>query len=83
VVFTFFGARLPDRVEAILWIVIGIAVALFAPWMFGRALPDIDRLYHFSIGWGIVAVVIGGLLMAGIGGVLLFKRNLRGLAHSA
>ena len=77
--FTFFGGRLPDRVEAILWIVIGMAAALFAPWMFGRAMPDIDRLYHYSIGWGIVAVVIGGVLMAVIGGVLFVKKNLRGL----
>ncbi len=73
--FTFFGARLSDRVEAILWIVIGIAAALFAPWMFGRAMPDIDRLYHYSIGWGIFTEVIGGVLLALIGGVLLIKRN--------
>jgi hypothetical protein len=79
VIFTFFGARLPDRVEAILWIVLGLVAALFAPWMFGRAMPDIDRLYHYSIGWGIVAVVVGGVLMAVIGGVLLLKKNLRGL----
>ncbi len=73
----FFGVRHAsrDRAEAILWVVIGFSAALFAPWMFGRALPDIDRLYHYSIGWGIVAVVIGGLLMTGIGGVLLFKKN--------
>ena len=75
VAFTFLGARLPDRVEAILWIVIGMAAALFAPWMFGRAMPDIDRLYHYSIGWGIVAEVIGGVLMALIGWVLLLRRN--------
>ncbi len=75
VVFTFFEAHLPDRMEAILWIVIGISAALFAPWMFGRAMPDIDRLYHFSIGWGIFAEVIGGVLLALIGGVLLLKRN--------
>jgi hypothetical protein len=75
----FFGARLPDRVEAILWIVIGISAALFAPWMFGRALPDIDQLYHYSIGWGIVAEVIGGVLMAGIGLLLFLKRTRRGL----
>ncbi len=75
VAFTFFGARLPDRVEASLWIVIGIAAALFAPWMFGRAMPDIDRLYHYSIGWGVVAEVAGGVLMALIGGALLIKRN--------
>ena len=75
VILAFFGRRLPDRVEAILWIVIGSAAALFAPWMFGRAMPDIDRLYHYSIGWGSVAVVLGGLLAALIGGMLLIKRN--------
>jgi len=72
---TFFGSRLPDRVEAILWIVIGVSAALFAPWMFGRAMPDIDRLYHYAIGWGIVAEVIGGVLLALIGGVLLFRKK--------
>ena len=75
VAFTFFGARLPERVEAILWIMIGVSAALFAPWMFGRAMPDIDRLYHYTIGWGIVAEVIGGVLLALIGGVLLVKRR--------
>ena len=75
VVFTVFGSRLPDWVDAILWIVMGITAALFAPWMFGRAMPDIDSLYHYSIGWGIAAVVMGGLLMASIGGVLLLRRN--------
>ncbi|HTP07660.1 MAG TPA: hypothetical protein VMP08_05380 [Anaerolineae bacterium] len=75
VLFTFFGSRLPDRVEAILWIVIGISAALFAPWMFGRAMPDIDRLYHYSIGWGIVAEVIGGVLIALMGGMLLLKKK--------
>ena len=75
VAFTFFGSRLPDRVEAILWIVIGVAAALFAPWMFGRAMPDIDRLYHFSIGWGLVAEVIGGVLLALIGGAQLFSKR--------
>jgi len=75
VAFTFFGARLPDRVEAILWIVIGISVALFAPWMFGRAMPDIDLLYHYSIGWGIVAEVIGGVLMAVLGLLLFLKEK--------
>ncbi len=75
VAFAFFGSRLPDRVEAILWIVIGIAAALFAPWMFGRAMPDIDRLYHFVIGWGLVVEVIGGVWLTLIGGMLMFKRN--------
>jgi hydrogenase/urease accessory protein HupE len=75
VAFTFLGAQLPDRVEAILWIMIGVSAALFAPWMFGRALPDIDRLYHYTIGWGIVAEVIGGVLLALVGGVLLFAQK--------
>lgn len=75
VALAFFGARLPDRVEACLWIAIGSAAALFAPWMFGRAMPDIDRLYHYSIGWGIVAEVIGGVLMALIGGMMLLKNK--------
>jgi hypothetical protein len=78
VLFTFFGARLPDRVEAILWIAIGLAAALFAPWMFGRAMPDIERLYRYSIGWGSVAEVIGGALMALIGGAMLSRRNHQG-----
>jgi len=46
--------------------------------MFGRAMPDIDRLYHYSIGWGILAEVIGGVLMAVLGLLLFLKRNLRG-----
>jgi hypothetical protein len=78
VAFTFLGSRLPERVEAILWIVIGIAAALFAPWMFGRAMPDIEQLYRYSIGWGIVAEVIGGVLLALLGGMLLIKRERRG-----
>ena len=73
--FTFFGSRLPDRAEAILWIVIGISAALFAPWMFGRAMPDIDQLYHYSIGWGLVAEVIGGVLLALGGGLLLINKK--------
>jgi hypothetical protein len=81
VLFAFFGARVPDRAEAILWLLIGISAALFAPWMFGRAMPDIDRLYHFSIGLGVVAEVIGGVLLALIGGARLFKKNLRGCAN--
>ena len=75
VIFTFCGSQLPDRVEAILWMMIGVSAALFAPWMFGRAMPDIDRLYHYSIGWGIVAEVVGGMLTALIGGVMLLKRK--------
>ena len=70
----FFGARLPDRAEAVLWITIGISAALFAPWMFGRAMPDIDQLYHYSIGWGVIAEVAGGVLLAGVGVWSLLKR---------
>ncbi len=74
IAFAFFGERLPDRVEAILWIVIGVSAALFAPWMFGRALPDIDRLYHFSIGWGVITVMVGGALLAVIGLRLMLEK---------
>ena len=66
-VFALFSSRLPDRFVAALWIAIGVSAALFAPWMFGRALPDIDRLYHFAIGWGVVAEVLGGTLLAAVG----------------
>jgi hypothetical protein len=75
ILFTFFGARLPDRVEAILWIVMGVAAALFAPWMFGRAMPDIYQLYHFSLGWGVVVEVMGGMLLAVIGVLMLKKKT--------
>ena len=75
VLFTFWGTRLSDRVEAILWIVIGAAAALFAPWMFGRAMPYIDQLYHYSIGWGLVATLLGGVLLALIGGAMIVRKN--------
>ena len=75
VIFAFFGARLPEQVEAFLWIAIGASAALFAPWMFGRTMPDIDRLYHYSIGWGIVAVVSGVALMVLIGGKMLLTKK--------
>jgi len=54
---------------------IGVSAGLFAPWMFGRAMPDIDRLYHYSIGWGIVAEVIGGMLTALIAGDAAQEEN--------
>lgn len=73
VALTFFGARLPERVEAILWIVIGSATALLAPWMFGRAMPDIERLYHYAIGWGLIAVIVGGVWLTVLGIILWWK----------
>jgi hypothetical protein len=64
---TFFGARIPERVVAGLWILIGVSAALFAPWMFGRAMPDIERLYHYAIGWGFLAAISGGVLLIAVG----------------
>jgi hypothetical protein len=64
---TFFGARIPERVVAGLWILIGVSAALFAPWMFGRAMPDIERLYHYAIGWGFFAAISGGVLLIAVG----------------
>lgn len=59
--------RTPDRVVTILWILMGLAVALIAPLHFVKVLPEIERLYHVSIGWGLIATVIGGLSLGALG----------------
>jgi hypothetical protein len=66
---TVFGGRIlrSDRVEALLWIVLGLAAASIAPLHFVKVAPEIDRLYHFAVGWGVIAVVAGGLGLALIG----------------
>lgn len=69
-----FGERLADRAEAIIWLVAGLAAASIAPLHFVKVIPEIDRLYHFSIGWGIFAVAIGGAGLAAIG-VTMLKRT--------
>ena len=74
IVLAIFGGRLADRVEAIIWIVMGLAAASIAPLHFIKVMPEIERLYHFSIGWGIFAVAIGGVGLAVIG-VTMLKRN--------
>jgi hypothetical protein len=56
-----------DRVVAALWIVAGLAVALIAPLHFVKVLPEIERLYHVSIGWGLIATVLGGLSLSMLG----------------
>ena len=65
---TFWGGRLPDRIEAILWVVLGIAAASLAPLHFVKLQPAIDRLYHFGAGWGPIAVAIGGIGLTVAGG---------------
>ena len=63
------GRRLPDRVEASLWIVLGIAAASIAPLHFVKLQPEIAKLYHASVnvGWGVYAVGGGGVGGGGIG----------------
>jgi hypothetical protein len=61
-----FGSRLPDRATASTWIAIGSTGASVAPLHFVRLQPALDVLHGWtmSIGWGIVAVVIGFLTVA-------------------
>ena len=64
---TIFGRGLADRVEAIVWIVLGIAAASIAPLHFIKVQPEIAKLYPFSIGWGVVLVIVGGVALSAIG----------------
>ncbi len=71
-----FGSRLSDRVQALVWIGIGFMAASIAPLHFVKVVPEIERLYPFSIGWGIFAVAIGGMGLTAIGvRLLMTKRN--------
>ena len=63
----FFGQRTPDRLVAALWIAFGLAVALIAPLHFIKVWSEIERLYSVSIGWGVIATVIGGLSLSALG----------------
>jgi hypothetical protein len=56
-----------DRLVAALWIVSGLAIASIAPLHFIKVLPQIERLYHVSIGWGLIATVLGGLILSALG----------------
>jgi hypothetical protein len=76
VALTLFGRRLPDRVEAIAWIVLGIAAASIAPLHFIKIQPEIAKLYPFSIGWGFVMVIVGGVALSAIGlGKIIGRRK--------
>ena len=70
-----------DRVEAILWIVLGLAAASIAPLHFVKVAPEIDRLYHFAVGWGSIAVVAGGLGLALIGVAWLISKKTPGFLN--
>jgi hypothetical protein len=61
------GRRASDRLIAALWIVSGLAIALIAPLHFIKVLPQIERLYRVSIGWGLIATVVGGLSLSALG----------------
>ncbi len=62
-----FGRRTSDRLVAALWVVFGLAVALIAPLHFIKVWSEIERLYQVSIGWGVIATVIGGLSLSALG----------------
>ena len=63
----FFGRRTSDRSVAALWLVFGLAVAFIAPLHFIKVWSEIERLYQVSIGWGVIATVIGGLSLSALG----------------
>jgi hypothetical protein len=63
----FFGRRTPDRLVAVLWIIFGLAIALIAPLHFIKVLPEIERLYPVSIGWGLIMTIFGGLSLSALG----------------
>ena len=54
-------------VDLAVLVVAGLAVALIAPLHFVKVLPEIERLYHVSIGWGLIATVLGGLSLSMLG----------------
>ncbi len=74
-----FGARIPGRVRAVLWILLGLTGATVAPLHFVRLKPALDALHGWtmSLGWGIGAVVVGFLAVVAIG-VLELRRQLAG-----
>jgi hypothetical protein len=55
------------RNVAALWIILGLTVALIAPLHFVKVWPEIEKLYHVSIGWGVIATVLGGLSLSALG----------------
>ncbi len=71
------GWRLSDRVVGLIWIVIGLAAMLIAPLHFVKVASEIEKLYRFSIGWGVIVTALGGLVLAVIGLRLLIKKPAR------
>lgn len=68
------GRRVSDRVVAAIWIISGLAVTLIAPLHFVKVASEIARLYQFTLGWGLIATVLGGLgLIAS--GILAWRRS--------
>jgi len=69
-----FGWRMSDRMVGVIWSVIGLAVMLIAPLHFVKVTSEIEKLYRFSIGWGVIVTALGGLALAAIGLRLLIKK---------
>ena len=63
-----FGTRIADRWRAPIWIAIGLIGATVAPLHFVRLKPALDELHGWSmsVGWGIVATVIGFVAVTAI-----------------
>ena len=76
-----FGGRMlrADWAAASLWILLGLAAASIAPLHFVKVAPEIERLYPFTVGWGVLAVVAGGLGLALIGMAGLINKKTPGL----
>ena len=70
-----FGRRTPDRLVAALWLMFGLAIALIAPLHFIKVWSEIARLYSVSIGWGVIATVLGGLGLSALGARLWRRRG--------
>jgi hypothetical protein len=70
------GHSLSNRLEALVWIVLGVLAATLAPLHFVKVLPEVEKLYHFAVGWGVFATVGGGIGLIAIGAwMLLGKRR--------
>jgi hypothetical protein len=72
-----FGPRMSDRAVGVIWIVIGLATMSIAPLHFVKVASEVEKLYRFSIGWGVIATVLGGLALAVIGLRMLIKKPAR------
>lgn len=73
--FAIFGSHFSDRVTGSLWVLFGLGTAAIAPLNFIKVQPEIAKLYPFSLGWGWVVTVIGGVGLIVIGLVEIIQRD--------